>query len=161
MAHAGRRLKNRKGGNDPGFACFTVRTRLASVLVVPALSLWITALQPVCREHTGSNYQPMNKKEPSMTRFKITRNNNHERKQLLQAKLDASLVADVNLMCQWSGNEKTVVIAELLRYALSQEVDFQQYKKSLPAEHAPAITEAPKKEAASDKRTAPALAVAK
>ena len=96
-----------------------------------------------------------------MARFKITRNNNHEQKQLLQAKLDASLVADVNLMCQWSGNEKAVVIAELLRYALGQETEFQQYKKSLPAQHTPAIAEAPKKDAVSVPRVTPALAVAK
>jgi hypothetical protein len=34
-------------------------------------------------------------------------------------------------MVKWSGNEKNYVTAELFRYALSQENDFQQYKRSL------------------------------
>jgi hypothetical protein len=67
-----------------------------------------------------------------MGRFRITRNNNKEEKQLLQAKLDSSLIEEVNLLCKWSGNEKNCVIAELLRYALSQESEFQKYKQSLP-----------------------------
>jgi hypothetical protein len=65
-----------------------------------------------------------------MGRFRIARNVNKEQKQLLQAKLDSSLVEDVNLLCKWSGNEKNYVIAELLRYALAQEQEFQRYKLS-------------------------------
>ncbi len=66
-----------------------------------------------------------------MTRFKIVRNNTEEKRQLLQAKLNTSLVQDINLMCEWSGNEKSYVVGELLRYALSMESDFQAYKKSV------------------------------
>jgi hypothetical protein len=66
-----------------------------------------------------------------MGHFRITRNNNKEVKQLLQAKLDSSLIEEVNLLCKWSGNEKNCVIAELLRYALSQESEFQKYRRSL------------------------------
>jgi hypothetical protein len=66
-----------------------------------------------------------------MGRFRITRNNNKEEKQLLQAKLDSSLIEEVNLLCKWSGNEKNCVVAELLRYALSQESEFQKYRRSL------------------------------
>ena len=35
-----------------------------------------------------------------MGRFRITRNNNKEEKQLLQAKLDSSLIEEVNLLCK-------------------------------------------------------------
>jgi hypothetical protein len=66
-----------------------------------------------------------------MKRFKIERNTNKDKKQLLQAKLEVGLVEEVNLLCEWSGSEKNFVIAQLLRYALSQEGDFQQYKRSL------------------------------
>ena len=66
-----------------------------------------------------------------MGRFRIARNNTKEQRQLLQAKLETSLVEDVNLLCKWSGNDKNYVITELLRYALSQESEFQEYKKSL------------------------------
>ena len=66
-----------------------------------------------------------------MGRFRIARNNTKEQRQLLQAKLETSLVEDVNLLCKWSGNDKNYVITELLRYALSQESEFQEYKNSL------------------------------
>ncbi len=56
-----------------------------------------------------------------MTRFKIIRNNTEEKKQWLQAGLNTSLVHDINLMCEWSGNEKSYVIGGALRYALSME----------------------------------------
>ncbi len=66
-----------------------------------------------------------------MPRFKLTRNNETEEKQLFQAKLPKTLIQEINLMVKWSGNEKNYVAAELFRYALSQESDFQQYKRSL------------------------------
>jgi hypothetical protein len=70
-------------------------------------------------------------KEEAMARFKMPRNVNQEPKQLLQAKLDSSLVADINLLSKWSGNEKNFVVSELLRYALGQEAEFQRYKLSV------------------------------
>ncbi len=94
-----------------------------------------------------------------MGRFRINRNNTKEQKQLLQAKLETSLVEDVNLLCKWSGNEKNYVIAELLRYALSQESEFQEYKNSLQQHGAPTTpvpmlaTEPPKRESASDRKS--------
>lgn len=68
-----------------------------------------------------------------MPRFKLNRNNETEDKQLFQAKLPKSLIQEINLMVKWSGNEKNYVTAELFRYALSQESDFQHYKRSLHA----------------------------
>ncbi len=99
-----------------------------------------------------------------MGRFKISRNNTKEQKQLLQAKLETSLVEDVNLLCRWSGNEKNYVIAELLRYALSQESEFQEYKKSLQQQGAPTTpvpliaAELPKRESAADRKAQPVTA---
>ena len=92
-----------------------------------------------------------------MTRLKIVRNNRDERKQLLQAKLSTALVDDINLMCKWSGNEKSFVIAELLRYALAMEPDFQAYKQSLQTGQAD-IT---KKEVSAEKRATASLPMAK
>jgi hypothetical protein len=100
-----------------------------------------------------------------MSRFKINRNNNREEKQLLQAKLDASLVEDVNLLSKWSGNEKNYVIAELLRYALSQESDFQAYKQTLgkqpPTAGAPAASEPMRKDIATERKAPSQLPLAK
>ena len=96
-----------------------------------------------------------------MARFKIARNINKEQKQLLQAKLEASLVEEVTLLCKWSGNEKNFVIAELLRFALSQESDFQEYKQSLSRQHVASAPENNKKDVASEKRPTQILAMAK
>ena len=98
-----------------------------------------------------------------MGRFRINRNNAREQKQLLQAKLETTLVEDVNLLCKWSGNEKNYVIAELLRYALSQESEFQDYKRSLhqhrsAATLAPDTAEIPKRESATDRKSQPVTA---
>ena len=100
-----------------------------------------------------------------MSRFKISRNNNREEKQLLQAKLDASLVEEVNLLSKWSGNEKNYVIAELLRYALSQESDFQAYKQTLAKEPrsagVPAVSETTRKDIATERKAPSQLPLAK
>ena len=99
-----------------------------------------------------------------MGRFRINRNNAKEQKQLLQAKLETSLVEDINLLCKWSGNEKNYVVAELLRYALSQESEFQEHKKSLQqrgaiATPAPVIaTEPPKREPGTDRKSQSVMA---
>src|SRR5512146_2972491 len=98
-----------------------------------------------------------------MTRFKIVRNNTEEKKQLLQAKLSTSLVQDINLMCEWSGNEKSYVVGELLRYALSMETDFQTYKKSIEQKGfagATAGVSGNRKEPASEKISGVAVPVA-
>ena len=65
---------------------------------------------------------------------KLERNANKAQRQLLQAKLEDSIVEDVNLLCQWSSNEKNFVIEELLRYALGQESDFEHYKQGLASQ---------------------------
>ena len=90
-----------------------------------------------------------------MARFRIARNDTKEPKQLLHAKIDKSLLDDVSLLCKWSGNDKNYIIAELLRYALSQESEFQDYKQSLSANAPAAVqasTETGKKEAAPERR---------
>ena len=100
-----------------------------------------------------------------MSRFKINRNNNKEEKQVLQVKLEASLVDEVNLLCKWSGNEKNFVVAELLRYALSQEADFRKYKLTVAKEPVivsdQAMPEAMKKDSAAERRTPSQLPLAK
>jgi metal-responsive CopG/Arc/MetJ family transcriptional regulator len=91
-----------------------------------------------------------------MTRFKINRKNDKEDKQVLQVKLDTSLVEEVNLLCKWSGNEKSYVVRELLRFALSQEADFQQYKQTIAKEPVAGtlqpMTEPARKDIASERR---------
>ena len=66
-----------------------------------------------------------------MARFKIMRNNTNSDRKLLQARIETALVEDVNLIAKWSNRDKNEIVAELLKYALSQEEDFQAYKRSL------------------------------
>jgi len=66
-----------------------------------------------------------------MPRLKIIRNNTNTDRKLLQARIETALVEDVNLIVKWSNRDKNEIVAELLRYALSQEEDFQVYKRSL------------------------------
>ncbi len=66
-----------------------------------------------------------------MARFKISRNNTNTDRKLLQARIDMALLEDVNLLVKWSNRDKNEIVAELLGYALSQESDFQSYKRSI------------------------------
>lgn len=66
-----------------------------------------------------------------MARFKIIRNNSNTDRKLLQARIETALVEDVNLIVKWSNRDKNEIVAELLKYALSQEEDFQAYKRSV------------------------------
>lgn len=96
-----------------------------------------------------------------MARFKINRNINKEEKQLLQTKLESSLIDDVNLLCKWSGNDKNYVVAQLLRFALSQENDFQEYKQSISKQATSPNGDGNSRNVASEKRATHVLAMAK
>ena len=96
-----------------------------------------------------------------MARFKINRNINKEEKQLLQTKLESSLIEDVNLLCKWSGNDKNYVVGELLRFALSQESDFQEYKQSMSKQVTGPNGDTNNRNIASEKRATHVLAMAK
>jgi hypothetical protein len=49
----------------------------------------------------------------------------------LQASIEESIAADLLLMSEWSNNDKNYIVNELLRFALSQEAEFQAHKESL------------------------------
>jgi hypothetical protein len=68
-----------------------------------------------------------------MPRFKLTRNTEAEAKELFQVKLPKTLVADIHLMVTWAKRDRTDVVAEMLHFALGQEAEFQEYKKSKPS----------------------------
>jgi hypothetical protein len=63
-----------------------------------------------------------------MTRFRIARNDRNPDRELLRARIEGTLVADVSLLVKWSNRDKSDIVSELLRYALSQESEFQAYK---------------------------------
>jgi len=65
-----------------------------------------------------------------MVKFKIEKGVSRITRVKLQATIDESIAADINLLCEWSNNEKNYVVNELLRFALAQDTDFQTYKQS-------------------------------
>lgn len=65
-----------------------------------------------------------------MSKFKIEHGANKVRLVLLKTNIEDSISNDIDLMCQWSDNERKYIINELLRFALTQEEDFLKYKAS-------------------------------
>ena len=65
-----------------------------------------------------------------MVKFKIEKGVSRINRVKLQAAIEESIAADINLLCEWSNNEKNYVVNELLRFAMAQDADFQAYKQS-------------------------------
>jgi hypothetical protein len=93
-----------------------------------------------------------------MARFKIIRNNTNSDRKLLQARIETALVEDVNLIVKWSNRDKNEIVAELLKYALSQEEDFQAYKRSV---NQPALADMGKKPVENSRQPLPIAAGAR
>ena len=49
----------------------------------------------------------------------------------LQASIEEPVATELALMCEWSNNDRNYVVNELLRFALSQDGEFQAYKESV------------------------------
>ena len=52
---------------------------------------------------------------------------------LLKTNIEDGISADIDLMAEWSKNDRKYLINELLRFALAQAEDFQKYKAERPA----------------------------
>ncbi len=68
-----------------------------------------------------------------MSKLKLEHGISKIRRAKLQSSIDQTVADDVELLAQWSNNESNYVINELLRFALTQEEDFQKHKASLAA----------------------------
>lgn len=66
-----------------------------------------------------------------MSKLRIEKGASRIRRVPLKATIDGAVADDIELLCQWSENETSYVVNHLLRFALSQSEDFQQYKQSL------------------------------
>lgn len=65
-----------------------------------------------------------------MSRLKLIHGVSRVRRAKLQSSIDQAVADDIDLLAQWSNNETNYVVNELLRFALTQEEDFQKYKAS-------------------------------
>jgi hypothetical protein len=66
-----------------------------------------------------------------MSKLKIERGVSRTERVKLQVSIEQPLAHDIELMAQWSDNEKNYIVNELLSFALEQATDFQEYKRSL------------------------------
>jgi hypothetical protein len=68
-----------------------------------------------------------------MSKLKLEHGVSRIRRAKLQSSIDQTIADDVELLSEWSNNETNYVVNELLRFALTQEEDFQRYKASIAA----------------------------
>src|ERR1700677_1990061 len=68
--------------------------------------------------------------ENPMSKLKLEHGVSRIRRAKLQSSIDQTIADDVELLAEWSNNETNYVVNELLRFALTQEEDFQKYKAS-------------------------------
>ncbi|MDT8069483.1 MAG: hypothetical protein ROO76_15070 [Terriglobia bacterium] len=61
---------------------------------------------------------------------------------LLKTNIEGSISHDIDLMCQWSENDRKYVVNELLRFGLTQSEEFQKYKAANDAKIAPLTKDA-------------------
>jgi hypothetical protein len=85
-----------------------------------------------------------NRQENPMSKLKLEHGISRIRRAKLQSSIDQTIADDVELMAEWSNNETNYVVNELLRFALTQEEDFQRYKASAAANASrPAVSAKP------------------
>ena len=65
-----------------------------------------------------------------MSKLKLEHGVSKIRRAKLQSSIDQTIADDIELLAQWSNNETNFVVNELLRFALTQDEDFQKYKAS-------------------------------
>ena len=66
-----------------------------------------------------------------MSKFKIEHGASKINLVLLKTNIEDSISNDIDLMCQWSDNERRYIVNELLRFALAQDENFLKYKANL------------------------------
>jgi hypothetical protein len=73
------------------------------------------------------------RQERSMSKLKLEHGVSRIRRAKLQSSIDQTVADDIELLAEWSNNETNYIVNELLRFALTQDEDFQKYKASSAA----------------------------
>jgi hypothetical protein len=71
-----------------------------------------------------------------VNKLKIEHGASRVRWTLLKTNIEEPIANDIDLMCQWSENERKYLVNELLRFAITAAQDFQKYKSELAAKTA-------------------------
>lgn len=66
-----------------------------------------------------------------MSKFKIEHGASRINLVLLKTNIEDTISQDIDLLAAWSDNDRKYLVNELLRFALTQEEDFQKYKAGL------------------------------
>lgn len=74
-----------------------------------------------------------------MSKLKIEHGASRVNLVLLKTNIEDSISSDIDLMCQWSNNDRKYIVNELLRFALAQNEDFLEYKAGLSAAPASSV----------------------
>jgi hypothetical protein len=77
-----------------------------------------------------------------MSKLKIEHGASKTRWVLLKTTIEEELSADIDALCRWSENDRKYVVNELLRFAILQAEEFQQYKAGLAANPASGMRDA-------------------
>ena len=75
-----------------------------------------------------------------MSKLKLEHGISRIRRAKLQSSIDQTIADDIELMAEWSNNETNYIVNELLRFALTQEEDFQRYKASAATNTSRSVT---------------------
>jgi hypothetical protein len=68
-----------------------------------------------------------------MSKFKIEHGASKINLVLLKTNIEDTISQDIDLLTEWSNNDRKYIVNELLRFALTQEEDFLKHKASLTA----------------------------
>jgi hypothetical protein len=68
-----------------------------------------------------------------MSKFKVEHGASKVNLVLLKTNIEDTISQDIDLMSNWSNNDRKYIVNELLRFALTQDEDFQRYKASTAA----------------------------
>jgi hypothetical protein len=68
-----------------------------------------------------------------MSKFKIEHGASKINLVLLKTNIEDTISNDIDLLASWSNNDRKYLVNELLRFAITQEEDFQKYKASTAA----------------------------
>lgn len=70
-----------------------------------------------------------------MSKLKIEHGASKVKWVLLKTNIEESIADEIDLMCQWSENDRKYIVSELLRFALRQSEEFQKYKAEREPNH--------------------------
>ena len=109
-------------------------TYLAQILNASALDTNRISSASIADPCTHSHeIDQLHRQENHMSKLKLEHGVSRIRRAKLQSSIDQTVADDIELLAEWSNNETNYVVNELLRFALTQEEDFQKYKASSAA----------------------------